>query len=200
MALGQVLQPDGANLSAWLMWLQAHSTDSFIRLSEVLQDLFPGLTQVKVIPTPDGNVHLTVSERGLKRPTFVWQMSDGFLALSALLSLIYVPSALSGSVFCVEEPENHLHPRILETLVALLNQVRQQARASGESLTQLFVTTQSPYLLDQFSIDDIIWVQKHDGQTRATRPADKKALKKLVEDKELGLGQLMYSGVLGNGK
>lgn len=199
MALGQVLSTTGDNLSAWLMWLQAHSIQSFIRVSEVLHDLFPDVSQIRMIPTPDGKVHLATLEKGLRRPTNVWQLSDGFLIMTALLSLIYVPPELSGTQFCVEEPENHLHPRMLETLVALLRQVRREAEASNLPLTQLFITTQSPYLLDQLSIDEIIWVTKRNGETRTSRPADKKQLRGLVEDKELGLGELMYSGVLGEG-
>jgi predicted ATPase len=181
------------------MWLQAHSVESFIRLNEVLHDLFPDVQQVRPIPTPDGKVHLATSEKGLKRLTNIWQTSDGFLVLTALLSLIYVPPELSGTVFCIEEPENHLHPRMLETLVTLLRQVRQEVIDRGGVLTQIFLTTQSPYLLDQFSLEEIVWVEKRDGETRVSRPADKKHLRRLVEDKELGLGELMYSGVLGEG-
>ncbi len=197
MALGQVLSSSGDNLSAWLMWLQAHSIQSFIRLNEVLHDLFPDVEQVRMIPTPDGKVHLATVEKGLKRPTNVWQLSDGFLVMTALLSLIYVPPELSGTQFSVEEPENHLHPRMLETLVALLRQFRREIQDKQQHLTQLFITTQSPYLLDQFSIDEIVWVAKRNGETKVSRPADKKHLRQLVKDKELGLGELMYSGVLG---
>jgi predicted ATPase len=199
MALGQVLSSAGDNLSSWLMWLQAHSIQSFIRVNEVLHDLFPDVEQIRMIPTPDGKVHLASAERGLKRLTNVWQLSDGFLIMTALLSLIYVPPELSGTQFCVEEPENHLHPRMLETLVSLLRQVRQEAKDKQLPLTQLFITTQSPYLLDQFSIDEIVWVSKRNGETKASRPADKKDLRQLVENKELGLGELMYSGILGEG-
>jgi len=197
MSSGQVLMPSGENLSAWLMWLQTNSPDSFSRLNEVLRDLFPDVVQVRTIPTPDGKVHLAATEKGLKRPTAVWQASDGFLALTALLSLIYVPAGLSGTLFCVEEPENHLHPRLLETLVDLLRQVRQEVLTSKGLLAQIIMTTQSPYLLDQFSLDEIAWVEKKNGETKTYHPADKKHLRKLIEDKELGLGDLMFTGALG---
>jgi predicted ATPase len=200
MSLGQVLMPSGENLSAWLMWLQAHSPEAFNRVNEVLRDLFPDVVQVKMIPTPDGRVHLAATERGLKRPTSVWQTSDGFLVLTALLSLIFVPPELSGTLFCIEEPENHLHPRLLETLVALLRQVKQEVVASKGFLSQIILTTQSPYLVDQFSIDEITWVEKKNGETKTYHPADRSHLKKLVEDKELGLGDLMFTGALGEGK
>lgn len=200
MSLGQVLTPGGENLSAWLMWLQTHSPKAFARLTEVLRDLFADIEQIRTIPTPDGKVHLAVDEEGLRRPTNVWQASDGFLALTALLSLIYVPPELSGTLFCIEESENYLHPRILETLVSLLRQVRQEVSDGGSELSQILMTTQSPYLVDQFSIDEIVWVEKKQGQTKAYRPADKAGLKKLVEDREVGLGDLMYSGTLSQNK
>lgn len=200
MALGQVLAINGDNLSAWLMWLQTHSPEAFGRLNEVLRDLFPDVIQIKNIPTPDGNVHLSVDEKGLRRPTFVWQASDGFLVLTALLSLIYVPPELSGTVFFIEEPENHLHPKLLETLVALLRQVRQEVVSAKRPLAQILLTTQSPFLVDQVSLEELIWVEKRNAETKAFRPADKKNLRKLVEDKDLGLADLMLTGVLAEDK
>jgi predicted ATPase len=198
MSLGQVLSPSGNNLSSWLLWLQTNSPESFARLNEVLHDLFPDVDRVRTIPTPDGNVHLAVTEKDLVRgPTGVWQTSDGFLVLTALLSLIYVPSTLSGTLFCIEEPENHLHPKLLETLVALLRQVRREVADAGGALSQLLITTQSPYLVNQLSIDEIIWVEKKQGQTSVQHLADKQNLRKLVEDEEFGLGELVFKGALG---
>jgi predicted ATPase len=190
-------EPGGDNLSAWLMWLQTHSPEAFSKVNEVLRDLFPGVSQIRTIPTEDGNVHISLREQGLKEPTNVWQISDGFLVLTALLSLIYVPPERGGTLYCIEEPENHLHPRLLETLVTLLRQVALQTQDSKSPQAQFVFTTQSPYFLNQFSLDEMLWVEKKDGETKAYRPADKGHLKKLVEDKELGLGDLMYTGVLG---
>jgi predicted ATPase len=198
MVSGGILdEPGGDNLSAWLMWLQTHSPEAFAKINEVLRDLMPGVRQVRTIPTPDGNVHLSVSEQGLSQPTSVWQASDGFLALTALLSLIYVPFERGGTLYCVEEAENHLHPRLLQTLVKLLRQAGQEMRDSYSSQTQFVFATQSPYFLDQFSLDEVFWIEKVKGETKAYRPADREHLRKLVEDKELGLGELMYTGALG---
>ena len=197
MASGQSLSPYGENISARLLWLQTHSPKAFGMLNEVVQDVFPNVTQVRTIPTPDGKVHVSVDEKGLSRSTNVWQLSDGFLHFIALLSLIYVPPELSGTLFLVEEPENYLHPRLLETLVALLRQVRQDLSSSKQPLSQILLTTQSPYLVDQFHIDEIISVRKQNGETSVLRPSDKQSLRELVENKDLGLGDLMYAGALG---
>jgi predicted ATPase len=197
MASGQILdEPGGDNLSAWLMWLQTHSPDVFAKINEVLRDVMPGIRQVRTIPTPDGNVHLSISEKGLNEPVSVWQTSDGFLALTALLSLLYVPPERGGSLYCIEETENHLHPRLLEVLVSLLRQIKEMPD-SDRTQSQFMFTTQSPYFLDQFSIDEVFWVEKENGETKVSRPADKEHMRRLVENKDRGLGDLMYTGALG---
>ncbi len=197
MVSGQTLdEPGGDNLSAWLMWLQTHSPDVFAKINEVLRDVMPGIRQVKTIPTADGNVHLSISEKGLNEPVSVWQTSDGFLALTALLSLIYVPPERGGSLYCIEETENHLHPRLLEVLVSLLRQIKEMPD-SDRTQSQFMFTTQSPYFLDQFSIGEVFWVEKENGETKVSRPADKEHMRRLVENKDRGLGDLMYTGALG---
>ena len=198
MASGQSLSPYGENISSRLLWLQTHSPKAFGMLNEVVRDVFRDVIQVRTIPTPDGKVHVSVDERGLKKSTNVWQLSDGFLHFVALLSLIYVPPELSGTLFLVEEPENYIHPKLLETLVALLRQVRQGLADAKQPLSQILLTTQSPYLVDQFELHEIVWIGKKEGETATSRPSEKKYLKELVENKERGLGDLMYAGSLGD--
>jgi predicted ATPase len=120
-------------------------------------------------------------------------MSDGELAFLALVSLILTPDELSPSLLCIEEPENHLHPHMLEILVELLNQQQLYPRAP-----QIIATTHSPVLVDKLTIDDLIVTERTNGATRFSRPSSKRYLKKLLSDKELGLGDLWYSGALGS--
>ncbi len=139
---------------------------------------------------------LQAEEQALAKPVPLLQMSDGELALIALLSLICAPDDLGGTLFFVEEPENHLHPRLLETLVALLRQV--QAEVSGRSIpSQVLLTTHSPYLADQMNLDEILWVERRSGETAVVRPSDNAHLRRLVEDRDLGIGDLMLTGTLG---
>jgi hypothetical protein len=55
-------------------------------------------------------------------------------------------------------------------------------------------------LVNQFSLDEVIWIQMKNGETKASRPSSKTDLKKPVEDKELGLGDSMYACMLGDEK
>jgi predicted ATPase len=193
---GAVLNPHGQNLSAWLMWLQTRAPERFSRIGEVVHDVFPDVRRLLTWPTQQGMVNLVSEEQALAKPVPLLQMSDGELALIALLSLICAPDELGGTLFFVEEPENHLHPRLLETLVALLRQV--QAEVSDHSIpSQVLLTTHSPYLADQMNLDEILWVERRNGETTVVRPSDSAHLRRLVEDKALGLGDLMLTGTLG---
>jgi len=194
---GGFLEPQGQNLSAWLMWLQTRAPESFHRIAEVARDVFPEIRRLLTWPTQQGMVNLVSEEQALARPTPLFQMSDGELAFVALLSLVCAPDDLGGSLVLVEEPENHLHPRLLETLVALLRQVRDEVSDRSVPPSQIMLTTHSPYLVDQMNLDEILWIEKKHSETVVVRPSDKAHLRKLVEDKALGLGDLMLTGALG---
>ncbi len=196
MTAGNVLDLHGSNLSAWLMWLQTKSPQAFARIAEVARDVFPEIRELLTWPTQQGIVYLASNERGLLRPTPLFQMSDGELAFIAYLSLILAPDELGGTLFFIEEPENHLHPKLFETLAALLRQTQQEVANRGVPRSQIVFTTHSPRLLDQMKIEEILWVAKRDGETKVIRPDNKPHLKKLVEDEELGLGDLMFAGAL----
>jgi predicted ATPase len=197
VTMGGVLQPHGENLSAWLMWLQTRSPESFDRISEVARDVFPEIRRLLTWPIQQGTVFLTSQERALLRPTPIHQMSSGEIVFIAFLSLICAPDDLSGTLFLIEEPENHLHPRLLETLMSLLRQARQEVEDRNVPHSQIVLTTHSPYLLDQMNLDEVVWVEKKEGETRVLRPNDQEHLRRLVEDKALGLGELMFSRALG---
>lgn len=194
---GSVLERHGQNLSAWLMWLQTRSPESFERVTEAARDVFPEIGRLLTWPTQQGTVSLASQEKALARPTPIFQMSDGEVIFVAFLSLICAPDDLSGTMFLVEEPENHLHPKLLETLISLLRQVREEVEGRKVAPAQIMLTTHSPYILDQMTIDEVVWVEKKNGKSRAIRPSDKDHLRKLVEDEALGLGDLMFTGALG---
>jgi len=197
MTAGSVLDFNGSNLSAWLMWLQTKSPQSFARIAEVARDVFPEIRELLTWPTQQGMVYLASNEQGLLRPTPLFQMSDGELAFIAYLSLVLAPDEMGGTVFFIEEPENHLHPKLFETLVALLRQVQQEVAERGVPKSQVIVTTHSPLVLDQMKLDEILWVEKRHAETKVIRPSDKPHLRQLVQDEELGLGDLMFAGALG---
>ncbi len=189
------LQEHGENFSSWLMTLQTRHNDEFERIARVTQDVFPGLERLFTQPTQQATVLVATREKHLKGIVSLNQMSDGELVFIALLSLVYSPPELAPTFLFIEEPENYLHVRLLVTLVELLKQVQQESLPSR--CTQMVMTTHSPHLVDQFTLDELIVLEKRGGATTITRPSDKEHLRKLLEEEEIGLGSLYYSGALG---
>jgi predicted ATPase len=188
------LNERGDNFSAWMMTLQTSFPEEFRRLKQVAMDVLPGLEEILTPPTQYATTYVATRERHLSRPISIWRMSDGELAFLALLSLVFAPESLGVPVYCIEEPENHLHPKLLETLVEVLTQRQSELRFGP---AQIIATTHSTYLIDNVNLDDLIVVEKRDGATTFTRPASKTHLKELLEREDIGLGDLWYSGALG---
>jgi predicted ATPase len=194
-AVGQnFLNEHGDNFSSWLMTLQTSHPEEFRQFRQAAIDVLPDLDAILTPPTQFATTYVTTQEKHLKQPVTIWRMSDGELAFLALLSLIFAPAAFGAPLYCIEELENHLHPRLLETLVELLVQRQQEL---GAHAGQIIATTHSPYLVDRVTLDDLIVVEKRDGVTQYTRPASKRHLRDLLEREELGLGALWYAGSLG---
>jgi len=187
------LGESGENLSSWLMMIQTRFPESFARIVSAVKDVLPDVVNIITWPTQQSTVFVASSERFLRSPVNVWEMSDGELAFIALLSLIFGPEELGAALFCVEEVENHLHPRLIETLIKL----HSQRLLDPESMAgQVIVTTHSPQVVDKVDLDEIIVVSKRNGETVCTRPGDKPHLRQLLKDEEIGLGDLLYSGAL----
>jgi predicted ATPase len=190
----QFLNEDGSNFSSWFMTLQTGYPDTFRLIKQAAADVLPDIEEILIPPTQFATAQMLTREKHLKRPVTIWRMSDGELMFLGWLSLIFAPVDFGAPLFCAEEPENNLHPRLLETLVELHNQRQHEL---GQSAAQLIVTTHSPHLVDRMNLEDLIVVEKRAGATRCTRPASKIQLKELIKREELGLGELWYSGALG---
>ena len=195
-AAASFLNEHGDNLSAWLLTIQTRHPESFKQITDVMQDVFPQVESIFTFPTQQSTVLVASKERYFRNFISGSFMSDGELAFLALVSLIFGPQELSAPVYCVEEPENHLHSKLIESLVELLKQ--SQASFKPEERSQVFITTHSLQFLDRCDLDDIVVMERREGATICTRPSSKPHLRELVERKEIGLGELFYSGALGS--
>lgn len=182
----------GTNFASWMMTLQTFP-DEFRKIKLVASEVLPGLADLLIQPTQAATISISVREKGLRRPVSILRMSDGELAFLGLLSVILAPVELGALVYCIEEPESHLHPRLLETLVEVLDQRQQEL---GSRASQIVATTHSPHLVDRLSLEDLIVVEKLEGESKFSRPCSDRHLRELLKRRELGLGDLWYSGAL----
>ena len=188
------LDREGRNLSSWLMTIFTKHRDDFDKIGAAARSVFPELERLYPFPTPQSQVFVASSEKGLLTDVPLWQMSDGELCFIALASLIFAPPQLAAPLYCIEEPENYLHPRLLDAAIELL---RQEQMGRGHHAAQVIATTHSPKLVDKTGIDELIVVEKRDGATTCRRPTSSNNLRELLD--EAGLGDLYYSGALASG-
>jgi predicted ATPase len=186
------LDTAGAHLSAWLHTFQANFPEAFNRVVEVAKEAFPEVESLATPVSQAGTTFLTSKERGLSTPITVFHLSDGELKFLQLLSIVFSP--LPVNIVCIEEPENHLHPRLLELLIETADRVRIE---NAPHNAQVFVTTHSPFLVDKLDPEDVIVVEKVDGATKCIRATAKADLKRMLEEGELSFGRLWYSGAFG---
>lgn len=121
---------------------------------------------------------------GLDVPS--WMASDGTLRLLALTLPAYLPD-FTG-VYLIEEPENGIHPRAVETLFQSLSSVYG---------AQILLATQSPVILSIVKLDQVLCFAKSpvDGATDIAAGPQHPALSDWRGETDLGV--LFAGGVLG---
>jgi len=174
------LSPTGDNLPNVIQYLKE---DHPQRLESILQTLsrrIPRLEKVEASIMPNGQLLLQIKDAPFQEPILAKFASDGTLKMLAYLTILYDPSP--PQLLGIEEPENHLHPRLLPELA-------EECRAATAS-TQLMVTTHSPFFVDGLKPEEV-WVLYRDenGFTQAKRTSAMQGVKEFIQNGAL-LGQL----------
>ncbi len=191
------LSESGDNLASWLATLKTSHSDNFKRIEQVAKDCFPGLQELVTELTQLQTTFLSSRDKYLQRPVNAWGLSGGELCFIALASEILAPPEFGAPLHCLEEVENHLNPRLLEALLNLHRQWQSVYLNQPSGAAQVLITTHSPYVVDKFDLEELIIVEKKEGETKIVHPSDQPHLQSLLEDQEVGLGDLWYSGALG---
>ncbi|MDA8162604.1 MAG: ATP-binding protein [Desulfobacteraceae bacterium] len=184
---GQVrgFKPDGSNLPWVVDNLKKQDPGNFQKWIEHLQTALPDLEAIDTIELPDTR-HRYLSiyySGGLRVPS--WMVSDGTLRLLALT----LPAYLKGfkGIYLIEEPENGIHPRAIETIFQSLSSIYD---------AQVLVATHSPVILGIARAEEILCFAKTpEGATDIVLGSKHPALKEWQG--EIGLGTLFAGGVLG---
>ena len=181
-----VLSYHGENLARVLLHLFLEDRERFFRIEETLRGLIPEVESI--IPhLVEGTtfVELRLKVKGLRESLPPHNISDGTLRILAFITALYTNSSL----VTFEEPENCIHPYLLETLVDL----------ARKAPCQVIITTHSPYLLDYVKVSELYVVEKPDLETivkRVSNTREVEAVRKLLEEGGT-LGEAWYSGLIG---
>jgi predicted ATPase len=184
------LNVHGDNLGNVVQFMEREYPKQFRAILERIAAKIPGITRIDTERTPDGRLLLRFNDRGFQDPFYAQQMSDGTLKIFAYLLLLEDPTP--PPFLCVEEPENGLYHKLLETLAKELRE-HATGRKSG---SQVFVTTHQPYFVDALSPAEVWILEKAaDGFAVIRRASDDATVDNMVKE-GLPLGGLWYSDYL----
>jgi predicted ATPase len=174
------LSPTGDNLPNVIQYLKEQHPQRLEQILKTLSVRIPRLEKVEASIMQDGRLLLEIKDAPFTHPILAKFASDGTLKLLAYLIVLFDPNP--PQLVGVEEPENHLHPR-------LLPQLAEECRSASAN-TQLMVTTHSPFFVDSLKPEEL-WVLYRDekGFTQAKRTADMKGVKQFMDQGAL-LGSL----------
>ena len=182
------LLSNGTNISSWFLDIKTSFSDNFNEIEKIVIDYLPNLKSLFVPLLQSGGVSLSSKEDGLKNPITISQMSDGEVHFLAIISLLFSPDEKMGFLYAIEEPENYLHTRLIKAIPNLLDQrikFLKYKMPVKEKIPQFIFTSHSIEFMNEFDINDIIFVEKKDAETIVSKPGDKKYIKKILEEEEL---------------
>ena len=180
-------QPDGGNLPWVVADLHKNSPERLEEWVRHVRIALPDLEGITTVVRPDDRHQYLklLYDGGLEVPS--WMASDGTLRLLALTLPAYLPSANLKAVYLIEEPENGIHPRAVETMYQSLSSVYDG---------QILMATHSPVILSTAKPSDVLCFGKTDAGATDIVTGDKHP--ELADWRgEVDLGTLFASGVLG---
>jgi len=157
-----VFRTDAANIGAFLLRLRSQHGTEYKAIVNAIRLVMPFFDDFLLEPRHSGEkeeVNLSWRQQGSDFPMQPYQLSDGSIRFICLATALLQPAP--PSTIIIDEPELGLHPAAIAILAELIQQAAQR--------TQVIVATQSPALIDQFAIDDIVVVNRKDGASTFER-------------------------------
>ncbi len=186
------LRQDGSNLAAFLYRLREGNEASYSLIGDTVRLVAPFFKDFKLRPrqtnvSDDQFVELEWEQKDSDYPFHPSQLSDGTLRFIALATALLQPEP--PATILIDEPELGLHPYALDVLASLILQAQER--------TQLIISTQSASLLNAFEPDQIVVIEREDGESKFRRLEVDKLREWLAQ--EYTLGDLWQKNVYGGG-
>ncbi len=177
-------KPDGSNLP-WVINNLSKKKDKYRMWINHIRTALPDIMNIDTIERPDDKHRYLriIYSNDIVVPS--WLVSDGTLRLLALTIPAYLPE-FSGT-YLVEEPENGIHPKAIETVYQSLSSVYN---------AQILMASHSPILLSLIKdIDVLCFAKTPDGITDIIEGNNHPLLRDWKG--EINLSDLYAGGVLG---
>lgn len=181
------LRTDASNLAAFLHKLTRERPEIYAHIREVVQLAIPFFDDFiltpRALPTEEEQIRLLWRQRNSDYPFWPSQLSDGSLRFICLATALLQPDP--PSTIIIDEPELGLHPHAITLLASLL-------RTASRHM-QVIVSTQSVPLVNEFTVADLVVVEREQGTSTLSR-RNEADLAEWLE--EYSLGELWQKNVL----
>lgn len=186
------LRSDAGNLAAFLRGLSIRDGEKryYDRIVRHIRLMVPQFMDFDLAPSVENDkyVRLNWREQGSDYLFGPHQLSDGSLRFMALTTLLMQPPDLRPRLIVVDEPELGLHPAAISALAGMVK--------AAAPATQIILATQSPRLVDEFTPDQVVIVEREEKPPRSVfRRLDAQDLAEWID--HYCLSELWEKNVLG---
>ncbi|MEO1050767.1 MAG: AAA family ATPase [Bacteroidota bacterium] len=188
----QRLKSDGRNLPAFLYLLKTNHPIIYKRILKTVQSVAPYIYDFILEPSTlqhkASEIELRwIDNNDLDSNFSAYQFSDGTLRFIALATVLLQPDP--PSVIVIDEPELGLHPLAISKLAGMID--------SASSKAQVIISTQSVNLVDCFTAEEIITVDRNREEKQSTFKRLKgEDFKAWFDEHSLGLGELWSRNII----
>ena len=182
------LRADGSNLAAYLYLLQETEEKAFRLIEGTIHSVAPYFKRftLRNNPISQGKIRLEWEQVDSDIYLDAHSFSDGTIRFIALATLLLQPNL--PKIIIIDEPELGLHPAAIRMLAALIK------RASKKS--QVIISTQSVGLVDYFDVENIITVDRKEGQSVFTHLSSRD-LSVWMDEYDYSIGDLWETNMIG---
>ena len=183
------LMPDGGNLAPVLIRMERDEQERYFSIRECIRSVLPNFDRFQ-IEERYGKVSLRWKPMGIDKTIGAHLTSDGTMRFFALATLLNLPPSMLPDTLLLDEPELGLHPAAISVIGELIRSVALDR--------QVIVATQSPLLVDEFDLSEILVLELWNEQTQIRRfdQADEKSCYRSWLN-HYSLGELWQKNVLG---
>ncbi|MCK5356388.1 MAG: AAA family ATPase [Methyloprofundus sp.] len=181
------LKSDAGNLAAYIAHLYTGFPKAYQRIVDTIRLVAPFFNDFVIREPLPQTIELEWTEQGdPDSPYRAHALSDGTLRFICLTVLLLQPIHLLPDTIIIDEPELGLHPYAINLLADMIQEVSETK--------QVIISTQSVELLNHFSAQDVVIVQRHQGASVFER-LDEEDLSEWLD--EFSLGDLWKRNILG---
>ncbi len=178
------LEPDGHNLAIVLEQILSDNEERRT-LMNLLKDALPFINGLDIEALSDRSLFFHLRERFSQEPVPAAFLSDGTVDVIALIVILYFERK---SLVIIEEVERNLHPSMMSSVVAYLEDASHRK--------QIIITTHSPEIVRHTDPGHLILISRDShGYSRAERPVDRAGVQQFLRD-EISMHELYVQDLL----